>query len=474
MDNALSSSPSLLPAFEPVSRKRKYEGNAGRALMRDYLTPVPTSSTDILQSSPPPRPTTRPALDRTESNASERVPLGALPSVEIPLNGEYVLMGRSTQASHVQLSASRLISRVHVRASYTAANESHFNGQILVECMGWNGCKVHCRGKVFELGKGDTFTSDKPQADMLVDVQDARILVRWPPVQPRQGSPTRWSDDDTPRRPVTPSGFASSPPPLQLHSPVSPSPRDRPVFTASSTFLGLHPNSSPLRVYEDREANANIGSLSPIKHIETRPVSPVLVVTHQKTPPVSDNEDFSDKDEENDPVIHDFGPTGGNLLARLAATSTASPIRQRSPLKASSPLKKMASPQRLPTSKSPLRNHVINQLAYSRLQSIPLSSIMQNLPAALKSPDDPAVSLPRKDEAALSDADLKVLLDELPCVGEIVREGKDAAGKPLEDEFYYIPELDTDETRRSVVENSLGKRSLRATRKQHKVSMFTV
>ena len=119
MDNALSSSPSLLPAFEPVSRKRKYEGNAGRALMRDYLTPVPTSSTDILQSSPPPRPTTRPALDRTESNASERVPLGALPSVEIPLNGEYVLMGRSTQASHVQLSASRLISRVHVRASYT-------------------------------------------------------------------------------------------------------------------------------------------------------------------------------------------------------------------------------------------------------------------------------------------------------------------------------------------------------------------
>jgi len=99
---------------------------------------------------------------------------------------------------------------------------------------------------------------------------------------------------------------------------------------------------------------------------------------------------------------------------------------------------------------------------------------MQNLPAALKSPDDPAVSLPRKDEGALSDADLKVLLDELPCVGEIVREGKDAAGKPLEDEFYYIPELDTDETRRSVVENSLGKRSLRATRKQHKVSMFTV
>lgn len=93
---------------------------------------------------------------------------------------------------------------------------------------------------------------------------------------------------------------------------------------------------------------------------------------------------------------------------------------------------------------------------------------MNNLPSALKGIADE--NGPAADETtALTDVDLKSLLDDIACVGEIVRKGKDAAGKPLEDEFYYIPELDTDETRRNIVETSLGKRTLRATRKEHKV-----
>jgi hypothetical protein len=51
----------------------------------------------------------------------------------------------------------------------------------------------------------------------------------------------------------------------------------------------------------------------------------------------------------------------------------------------------------------------------------------------------------------------------------IGREGKDAAGKLLESEFYYVPEMDTDMMRRETVTQSLGKTSIRAARKQHKV-----
>jgi hypothetical protein len=471
----------LLPAFEPFASsspalprpmKRKYDGSPCHDRQtRDYITPVPTSCTDVLPSSPPPRPTTRTALDRSTSNASERIPLGAVRSVEVPIDGEEILMGRSSNSSHFQLSANRLISRIHVRVAYVLPDDSHINGQVIVRCVGWNGAKVHCRGKVFELGKEDTFTSDRPHADMLVDVQDARVLVRWPPIQARQGSPTRWSEDDTPRRPVTPSRFASSPPPLQLHSPVSPSPRDRPTFTMSSTFLGLPPSSSPVRVYEDRhEENVDDTIVpdvsSPLQHVETQPASPTLLAA-QKTPPISDVEDFSDQDEENEPIVHGFGASGANLLARMTATTRDSPVRPRiilKPSNASQPRSPAAKPV---PSRSPVRNHVINQLAYSRLQSIPLSSIMNNLPSALKGSDENESAAENRTD--LSDAELKSLLDDIACVGEIVRKGKDAAGKPLEDEFYYISELDTDETRRTIVETSLGKRSLRATRKEHKV-----
>jgi hypothetical protein len=39
----------------------------------------------------------------------------------------------------------------------------------------------------------------------------------------------------------------------------------------------------------------------------------------------------------------------------------------------------------------------------------------------------------------------------------------------LESEFYYMPEKDTDDMRRDTVTQSLGKTSMRAARKQHKV-----
>ena len=81
---------------------------------------------------------------------------------------------------------------------------------------------------------------------------------------------------------------------------------------------------------------------------------------------------------------------------------------------------------------------------------------MQNLPAALKVPSFP-------DDA------LKAILDGTRCIGSVEREGKDAAGKRLESEYYYIPEADADGRRRELVEG-MGGRGLRNCRKSHKVS----
>lgn len=102
-----------------------------------------------------------------------------------------------------------------------------------------------------------------------------------------------------------------------------------------------------------------------------------------------------------------------------------------------------------------VRNHVVNQLAFSRLSSNPLSTIMNNLPSEQKK--------------GLLKEQLRSLLENTACIGIIRRQGKDAAGKPLESEYYYVPEADDDEQRRFAVTDGLRKPSLRACRKQHKV-----
>nr|POE67119.1 palmitoyl-protein thioesterase 1 [Quercus suber] len=118
--------PSLLPAFEPCSSSPALPRPAKRKLddiiedRKYYPTPIPTSSTGILPSSPPAAAArrTRPPIQRTVSTLSERAPLGVVPCLHLAANGEPVLMGRSSSSSDYQLAANRHISRVHVRASH--------------------------------------------------------------------------------------------------------------------------------------------------------------------------------------------------------------------------------------------------------------------------------------------------------------------------------------------------------------------
>ncbi len=78
-------------------------------------------------------------------------------------------------------------------------------------------------------------------------------------------------------------------------------------------------------------------------------------------------------------------------------------------------------------------------------------------------------NLPSEEKRDLTKDILRVIIESTPCVGIIPRQGKDAAGKALESEYYYIPEMDTDEHRRLAVTDGLRKPSLRNCRKQHKV-----
>ncbi|MCJ1402896.1 hypothetical protein MMC11_006117 [Xylographa trunciseda] len=417
-------------------------------------------------------------MQRTISTVSERAPLSSVPTIELDSGGEPTLMGRSGKAAHYQLSTNKLISRVHVRAVYIPSNPPN-PAKVEIVCVGWNGVKIHCQGKAWELGKDSSFTSESQEADIMIDVQDARVLLQWPKVEPKATTPADTDSapdsENSPRRPVAAHSRSPFTSPLRqrhrMQSPVSPSPA---VNNASSLLL-FHeaPYIAPVQVYEDPEPEDEQhktvcmqGATQSTQYL-SQPLGTSLSISQSSLKSIE--EEFSDQDEENDPIIHSFGPFGANILPRMASFTTGA-TPERSP-RAQSIKETDTSQHQLANlasirenAENPIVNHVVNQLAYSRLSSTPMSTILGNLPNELTS-DSPDL----KGNGRLTLDMLKTMLDRTQCIGEVCREGKDAAGKPLESEYYYIPNLDLDEKRRDAVVEGLRKPGLRACRKQHKV-----
>ncbi|KAL2260611.1 hypothetical protein VTK26DRAFT_5330 [Humicola hyalothermophila] len=517
--------PSLLPAFEPLSSSpglpRPTKRQAVNNAFLKYPTPAPTSSTGVLSSSPP-RVGSRPVPQRALSTVSERAPLSDVASVELNENGETVLMGRSSSSSHYQLSANRLISRVHVKARYIAATEPSEPNKVEIVCNGWNGLKLHCQGQTWELAKGDSFTSETEGAEIMIDVQDARVLVQWPRRdKDRDGlghlSDSSWDESPRPRmaRRAGDSELHGSPlrRTTRIGSPESPTPAN--VSASNASLDDLMPrhgdqDDAPVQIYEDASGDEKELPRPVSRH--NADASFATQATNSFSSDLSDpqSDEENDPNEENDPIIHSFGPFGANLSNRFASFSAASPRKPavaalsplpegrstssdtqaarnnnnneplgssnanstntntnaaaKTPAAASAPTPGTtnqhssatpASASGLSDDKTALiSNHVVNQLAFSRLSSTPLSTILSNLPA--------------DERRGLSKEQLRIIIESTACVGIIRRQGKDAAGKPLESEYYYTPELDADEQRRLAVTDGLRKPSLRNCRKQHK------
>lgn len=384
-----------------------------------------------------------------------------------------------------------MISRVHVKATYKPAPNPFDRDRVEIMCVGWNGIKIHCQGKKYDLAKGKTFTSDIKEADIMIDVHEARVLVQWPRSEndrkdcPSTDSEQTW-DEATPtqkkvRRVLQQSPFEEN---RRLASPVSPSPAAQRAIPPSSPIFTPSRSRAAVVVYEDegsplKRHNTVAGITSQSAHR----ASAILQSTQASD--LGRPEEESDNDEENDPIIHSFGPFGENLLPRMASfRADDSPIRSaRSPrsLLPAQPLQPTQSPRQKSTpheksEASPVkertqpedegfervRNHAVNQLAFSRLSSTPFSTILNNLPPSFWKSNTSNVSGPSR-------VDIRFILENTKCIGKVAREGKDAAGKPLESEYYYIPDFDEDEMRRETVVNNLRKPGLRNCRKQHKV-----
>lgn len=469
---------SLLPAFEPLTSSPALPRPPKRS--RDafdehttYPTPVPTSSTAILTSSPSRVLQLKSKIPRTYSTLSERTPLGAVPAITLSNDGKTTRIGRSSASCDYQLSANRLVSRVHVEACYKAANSRLERDRVEITCSGWNGIKIHCKGQVYEVKKGETFSSDVRDAEIMIDVHDNRVVVQWPP-KPRLGAISSDEEDleESPtkrQRSMLRHSTPPSPSPIQarrrLASPISPSPAVQAIMPSSPPLPPTRVTVETVEIYEDPEPAQHDSGIIDVAEVPQTTQALSETVQNPIVAPMTistTTEDFSDNDEENDPIIHSFGPFGANLLPRMASFTTGdSPIPSVS-VKSS----RSSHTEPLHANQPPLfykneaqdvdiQSHIINQLAFSRLSSTPLSTILSHLPS---------------EAGSLSINEIKCIIRERPCIGEVAREGKDAAGKALESEYYYIPDLDEDEKRKEAVVNDLRKPGLRACRKQHKVS----
>lgn len=99
-----------------------------------------------------------------------------------------------------------------------------------------------------------------------------------------------------------------------------------------------------------------------------------------------------------------------------------------------------------------IKNVLINHLAFSRLSQTPLKQL-QSVSALTQN---------------LTRQQLRAVLASIQCIGTIYRHGKDAAGKPLEEEYYYDTEKDQDMERTKLVSSIKGSSGLRNCRKTHK------
>ncbi|GMM34178.1 Tos4 protein [Saccharomycopsis crataegensis] len=99
-----------------------------------------------------------------------------------------------------------------------------------------------------------------------------------------------------------------------------------------------------------------------------------------------------------------------------------------------------------------IKKVLINHLAFSRIASTPLTQLR---------------GISKKVEF-LGKKTVRLVLSDVKCVGVIYRKGKDAAGKPLDEEYYYDIEKDDDDDRVQLVNSLKGGSSLRSCRKTHK------
>ncbi|KAK9372989.1 uncharacterized protein V1513DRAFT_433276 [Lipomyces chichibuensis] len=385
-----------------------------------YPTPAPTSSASLNASSPS-KATSAFTTDGVDENIFlhepqqqiVRAPLSTVVLARVPRNGAELTLGRSSNSSSIVLSrTNKLISRVHVATRYISSANA-----IEVRCLGWNGARVGTPTREYALAKGEN-VEIAADVNVIIDVCGERARVEV--VADVEDDET---DDEI---------FVSEKARDATISDRDASPEEQ----SDDPKVGF-------KIWEDREENSGKGvdkkenitaSFKSASHRHANAEqSPVQSTVHIKI---------------DSPSIM----TAGGIPSEAGEVASPVPIAPvETGENTQTPVPKLK-PSKPETDLNKLKIHIIAHLAYSRLASTPLSELRSSLPITNTLP----VEI------------LRTIIKRIPCVGVIQRQGKDASGKRLEEQYYYIPEHDDDEYRRAAVEELRGHPGIRSCRKVHK------
>ncbi|KAK9329512.1 hypothetical protein V1520DRAFT_168772 [Lipomyces starkeyi] len=385
-----------------------------------YPTPAPTSSASLNASSPS-KATRAFTPDGDEDNIFLdvpqqpiiRAPLSTVVLARVPRNGAELTLGRSSNSSSIVLSrTNKLISRVHVATRYISSANA-----IEVRCLGWNGARVGTPTGEYALAKGESIEI-AADVNVIIDVCGERARVEV--VADAEDDET---DDEI---------FVS-----EKAGDATISDRDASPEEQSDPKVGF-------KIWEDREENSGNG----VDKKENIPAAVSKSASHRYG-----NADPSPA--QSTTAINIAGPsimTSAGVIPSEAGEASPAPIvpvetGENTPTPVPKP-----NPSKPETDLNKLKIHIIAHLAYSRLASTPLSELRSSLPITNTLP----VEI------------LRTIIKSIRCVGVIQRQGKDASGKRLEEQYYYIPEHDEDEHRRAAVEELRGHPGIRSCRKVHK------
>lgn len=456
-----------------------------------------------------------------------RCPLSSVTLVRVPLSGTLVTVGRSSQSCTYALSSrNKLVSRVHVSIAFKRT-DNHSERTLVFKCLGWNGCTVIVPAAAAATvgGQTDYFVPKGEELEVeyvhgiTVDVRGERVLVETVDDLKDEGEETDEemfvrggslsdrdakndknkiivsADEEAPseanasRFPLLP----SSPPPMmsfslendddaELERPLHASEEIQTSENRPQTPLlaDESPNAGSIEAVQDTVNNAS-GAANTQECKENVPPSPNAQKPEADKPLSSPPRAVSRKRDASEALLDITPVSPPSKKIQLEADAKFQQQQEQQEQQQQDELMSNIEPEALSDANpnddpnDQILHLICNHLAFSRLNSTPLSLLKKSipklaevslaeleatllLPAPSTTPGPtgaPALPPPRKSAVA--------------CIGVIERSGKDAAGKPLEREFYYLPEHDDDEDRRVMVDQLKGGRSgLRACRKTHK------
>ncbi|KAG7701804.1 hypothetical protein KL933_000503 [Ogataea haglerorum] len=383
------------------------------SLSRDYPTPNPSSSLGYEEESEKAR---KVAFELPPRKVEIVSPMSRVRRLKVPLTGRQISIGRSSRSNQCVLNPhNKLVSRTHCSVHYVP--ETH---TLKLHCIGWNGVNVTVPGRVDVEKKDDAFEV----TSSTVAPKSARVLSQ-------EASVTN------------------------LY-----------ILKGETVFLPMLPGlildirgelilvETEDELTEDEAEEELEQTPEPLQQETKKPVEPVQTVHEDKenVPPVAKKE----------PTAISPAYTPEQSPDPVAATKARARSKNHNSPRKKKDTEHQISKEEADVLLEPLRpqlphlaNILVNHLAYSRLLQTPLQNLMD-----LKAVQD----------MGLSKQQLRgLLIYYVDCIGVIYRVGKDAAGKPLDEEYYYDPEKDQDKSRVQLVEELKGSAShLRSCRKTHK------